>query len=365
MWFSRRQLERDVARWHAAGFVTDAGRDAILTEIAGPPRQSRFAVVLATLAAILIGFAAMTFVAANWESLSRLARLGLLLAGLWTSYATAGVLLDRGLAAFAHAAVLAGVGLFGAGIMLVAQMYHLDGNPPDAVLLWAAGAFAAGLALRSDPALAATMVLVVVWSTWETVGGRGVHWAFLPAWGVVTAALWRRNWPPGLHLAALALAVWVVTLGYLLKTEPHGLVALIGFAVAAGAVAAGHFEVVTQRRALAAFGYGAAVCFAGLFALQFFNDPSGAKLTVLAIVTLGLLLAAMAYGAQGGHRGILWVAYAGFTLEVLGLYARTLGSLIGTSVFFLLTGLLLLGLAVLAVQINRRTAARRAREARP
>ncbi len=34
-------------------------------------------------------------------------------------------------------AVLAGIALYGASIMLIAQMYHMDGNPPDAVLLWA------------------------------------------------------------------------------------------------------------------------------------------------------------------------------------------------------------------------------------
>jgi uncharacterized membrane protein len=356
MWFSRRQLEQDVERWHQAGWVTDDGRRSILGELQGPPRQSRFAAVLATIAAVLLGFAAMTFVAANWEQMSRLGRLGLLVAGLWASYATAAALIARNMQMFAHAAVLAGVALFGAGIMLVAQMYHLDGNPPDAVLLWAAGALIAGLAFRSNPALALTMILVVVWSSWETAQHGGVHFAFLPAWLVVTAALWRQSWAPGLHLAAIALAVWIVMLGYLLAGAPHGLVALLGLVVAGAAVAAGQADLVSGRRSLAAFAYGAAVTYAGLFAMQFIENAGGGTLFMLAVLTFVLLLAAMAWGARMNHRGTLWIAYTAFSVQVLGLYAKTLGTLIGTSLFFLVAGLIVLGLAVLAWRLAQRTA---------
>src|SRR5690606_19372167 len=106
---------------------------------------------LAVLGAVLIGFAAMSFVAANWQDMPRIARLGLLIAALWGSYGLAGGLLARGHAGFGHAAVLAGVGVFGASIMLISQMYHIDGNPPDAVLTWAAGALLAGILLSSNP----------------------------------------------------------------------------------------------------------------------------------------------------------------------------------------------------------------------
>ena len=35
--------------------------------------------------------------------------------------------------------LLIGGAVFGASIMLIAQTYHISGNPADAVLLWAAG----------------------------------------------------------------------------------------------------------------------------------------------------------------------------------------------------------------------------------
>src|SRR4029453_13697956 len=119
---------------------------------------------LAVLGAVLLGFAAMSFVAANWASMSKLARLALLFSGMWASYGLAAALFVRRLDGFAHAAVLLGIAVYGAAIMLIAQMYHMEGNPPDAVLMWALGALLATVLVRSNPALAATFVLLVVWT---------------------------------------------------------------------------------------------------------------------------------------------------------------------------------------------------------
>ena len=81
--------------------------------------------------------------------MSKLARLALLLATLWACYGGAAYLFYRQLNAFAHAAVLGGIAVYGASIMLIAQMYHMEGNPPDAVLMWALGALLAAVLVRS------------------------------------------------------------------------------------------------------------------------------------------------------------------------------------------------------------------------
>ena len=60
---------------------------------------------------------------------------GLLLATLWACYGGAAYLFQRQLNVFAHAAVLGGIAVYGASIMLIAQMYHMEGNAPEAVLM--------------------------------------------------------------------------------------------------------------------------------------------------------------------------------------------------------------------------------------
>ena len=99
--------------------------------------------------------------------MSKLARLTLLLATLWACYGGAAWLFKRQLPMFAQAAVLGGIAVYGASIMLISQMYHMEGSPPDAVLLWALGALLAAVLVPSAAALAATFVLIVVWTWWE------------------------------------------------------------------------------------------------------------------------------------------------------------------------------------------------------
>jgi len=112
MWSYRARLEGDLTRWREQGWIDDAGLNGIRADLAGRGRGIGLATTLAVLGAVLIGFAAMSFVAANWQEMPRLARLGLLVVALWGCYGLAGYLLTRGLEGFGHAAVLAAVGGF-------------------------------------------------------------------------------------------------------------------------------------------------------------------------------------------------------------------------------------------------------------
>src|SRR5262245_59092327 len=153
-WYSQR-VERNLARWQAEGWIGASGAAAIKSDLAARHPGFNAAGIFAILSAVLFGFAIMSFVAAHWTAMSKLARLALLLVTLWGCYAVAAYLFTRKLEAFAQAAVLAGIAVYGASIMLIAQMYHLDGNPPDAVLWWAVGALLAAVVVSSSPALGA------------------------------------------------------------------------------------------------------------------------------------------------------------------------------------------------------------------
>jgi uncharacterized membrane protein len=360
-WY-RTKVERDLAHWQSAGWVSEAGAIAIRADLAARKPVLGAAGVLAILGAVLFGFAVISFVAANWDDMSKLARLILLMAALWAAYAGAGWLFARGLPAFAHAAVLAGVAVFGASIMLVAQMYHMDGSPPAAVLLWALGALLAAGLVRSTPALAATFVLLAVWSGWERGLSGTAHGVFLLPWAAAAAvAAWLR-WRPGLHLAALSLVAWLVPLGYLIQDRhAHWLVAAIGIAAALAAVVAAPQIDRHIRAARAVFAYAVAVAFAGLFIMQFVDDlidPRAVQLTLrqfiaLAALTLALLVAAMFWALHTDNRGALWIAYAAFAVEIFAIYARMLGTLLNTSLFFLIAALIVSALAWTAYRLHR------------
>ena len=353
----RRRLRRDVVRWREAGWVSEDGGRAILAD--ADTRGMGLAPALGMLGAVLIAFAAMSFVAANWEAMPKLLRLSLLTGALWGAYGAAGALFNRGQEALGHAAVVLACGLFGADIMLIAQMYHMEGNPPDAVLTWAAGSLVAGVALRSGPALALAMALVALWSGWEAVLTQRVHWPFLIGWAAVAAGFALCRWRPGLHLAGLALAGFVICLGFQIGDgHQHWIALVLGLGAAGAAYAVGDLRPDWHDEATAVLGYALATVFAGLFIMQFIEHRVGPdSLVVLALLALALTLGMVVWGTRVGNRGLLWLGYLGFTVEILALYFKTIGSLIGSSLFFLLTWLVVMGLAWLAWKLHARNPA--------
>ena len=199
--------------------ATAHGEAAILRDAAAHAKGGMgLAQVLATLAAILLGFAIMTFVASNCRSCPIRCGYALLFRG--RGVVCGNGVLAKGYDAFGHAAVLAGVAAFGASIMLIGQRNHPGGYPPHAVAMWATGALLAAVLARSNAALALAMVLVVLWGGWEFAIANKVYWEALIGWAAVSAAFYvQRRWP-GVHLSGPALTAFVIHAA-LLSGGPH------------------------------------------------------------------------------------------------------------------------------------------------
>lgn len=350
----RRWVEADLGRWTEAGWVTPTGAQAIRSDLAQRALGGGLAQSLSLLAAALLGFAIMSFVAANWQDMPRLGRLGLLIGALAASYVGAGVLFSKGFKTFGDSAVLLGSAAFGGSIMLVSQMYHMHGSPADAVLIWALGALFAGVMLRTNPTLALAMILVSVWGWMKTTDHLEVYWPFVVGWAAVAAAMIWRKFEGGIRIAGIPKTVFVISLGYLLNDgHAHPLVVLIGLGSVVLAVLGERAVPFYERMWSGIIGYGMIAAFAGLWALQYFEERTLMEFMMIAVATLALLLLAIWWGMQTGHRGALWLGYAGFSVEILGIYAEKFGTLLNTSLFFLVAGLIVAGLAVVALKLNK------------
>ena len=359
------RLERDLPRWQESGWIDEDGARAIRADVAKRTRHFSLAPILAIFGAVLLCFAAMTFVAANWQEMSKLLRLAILFAAMWGTYAAAWAFNRANMAFFSQAAILLGVGLFGANIMLIAQMYHIEGNPPDAVLLWAGGALLGGVALRSRPVLGLTVMLFALWSWWEVTQTHVIHWPFLIAWSITAAAIASVGWRGGYHFLAISLSAWIIGLGFLLEhwdllgtRAAQPMVAAIGLVIAAIGILAREpiDRLIGFSKPIVI--YGLFIAFASFFIMQFLEKPSVANLVLLAILTLALVIGALFYGWESGNRALTGFAYLGFSVELLGLYFKTLGTLLDTALFFFTAGVIVIGLAWLAWTLNRRQLAR-------
>ncbi len=159
-----------------------------------------------------------------------------------------------------------------------------------------------------------------------------------------------------MHLAAVVLSMWIICLGDLLfDGHGHGVVVGIGLLIAAVGLALPVLDARWSAFSSPAVAYGMTIAFAGLFALQFVEEHVPLfGLILLAIAALALVLAGIGYGLRTSSSAALWLGYGGFSLEVLALYFKTVGTLLGSSLFFLAAGLIVIVLAAVAYRLHAR-----------
>lgn len=421
--FYVRQLKRDLDEWIAKGLVPESSREAILKS-AGADAGLSLSSMIAVLGVILIGAAAMSFVGANWEQMSKLVRLIVLFGAMWAAFAGA-AMLHGPRPALSGALVLLGVLMFGANIMLVAQTYHINAHYPDGVLLWGAGAIAAAALAPSRASLALALGLGGLW-TWQERWDfdQALHLAFLPYWAICAGLAGWLAWRPGVHLAALSLLMWLVLsfeglqalLGWN-TVEMASLYALGPIAIWAANAAfkseserhvltVEHYAVVIfvtafwllhilgkQETAAASwFGVAAILAAAAIGAcvyglrngahtvidiggVAFFcaatagfvlmtNDAEAARKLAACVAILVVILWLLARGVRIEDRFMINLSLIGFGVWVLYAYFVVFGALMDQAIFLLAGGVLLIGLSLVLDRVRRRLTAKPA-EAKP
>lgn len=164
----REWLAKESQLWHEQGILQPGQRDQILARY--PEEEAgagRMAFVLRAFGVLLFGAAVMLVIGHNWSDLTRGGRLATVVAGVallqglgfWHTFNA-----RRTGSVLGH---LAGCLMFGAGIALVGQTYHMDAHSPDAVLAWCLGTLPFALALESALLHLATIALASVWIMME------------------------------------------------------------------------------------------------------------------------------------------------------------------------------------------------------
>ena len=272
------RLRKEIPGWAERGWVTTGGQAAILdqAEAKADGGHGLARIALAIIGALTLGAGIILFFAANWDGMSKAFKLAVMFGFMWGAYAVAGRALageageagEAGRAVNAgrvigHAMLLLGVILFGANIMLIAQIYHIDTHYPNGVLLWALGALALVWVLPSQPVTVAGLALATLWSGMEIFDfDRTIHWPFLVVWALFLGpALYHAwNWATGAALLALMTWCFMITIDWRFG-EPVFMVQIYVLAAIAAYVLGGAMRtsqrlsplsVVTQRTALVA-----------------------------------------------------------------------------------------------------------------
>lgn len=191
-----KRLAQEMPQWEAQGWVSAAGRQAILADLAARQSKLAWASSLALAGAVLLGVGVITWFAAHWNEMSKLTKLVLVSLALIASHAGNGLCQTRGaMPKLAQGMVLLSVLFFGAAIMLVGQIYHIDAHFPDGIALWAVGGLATAWLFASQPAMVAALGLAALWTWTEQFDYHVMNWPLLGFLALAALPLLRRDWP--------------------------------------------------------------------------------------------------------------------------------------------------------------------------
>jgi uncharacterized membrane protein len=403
----RQRLETDLVKWVADGVISGEAAQSIRTARFAEESAPRLPGIFAMLGALMLAASVSAFVAANWQEIPRLVRLIGILTLIAACFPIALQLGRRAMPWGDDAAVTFATLCFGAGVALVGQMYHLPGDWPAGAMLVAIGGLVAAALTGKNGPLVIAFVAMTAWSCgrFDDWGWREIHWSFpvlfVPGF---LLALGRENRLVA-HTAILALGVWLATL-LLPYSTPSTFFILVdgGLAFSVAYIATGllaldrdwpaairaplpwgvwtfgimlccEIGLALEGSSLPVRGidshvypaYGAALvslaalawlarekakgtlviiaaCVIGLLIPLMFLSTAGVMLVSVAVLVSAVLL--IAGGLLTGLGMVVVVGYAVFGISILILLWRTVGTLLGQSLFFLVAGVVLLGLAI-------------------
>lgn len=352
-------VKKHIARWQRNGLIDEATAERLRKEIDDRGSGLGLGGILAVLGAVLLGAAIVSLIAANWEVMPRLVRLGLIVVVIFLGYVGGAWRASRGDRIFSEALYLIAAITFGAGIALVSQMYHLSGDTSHAALLWVAGTMIAALFLRSQVLTSSSVAIsgFYLFASLDPATSDRLSYLWLvPVLAVICGGLvWYTKARAARHFIAILLITYVFTVRFDLDNGGIlWLAALLGAGLfLADALRSREIQQLTGwSEAIGAYGFATLLLALIFFQFDEFSDGT----TNQVVIGFAILAATIAGLSLSGHRNLAvrWMAYTVFSLEVLYLAFQTIGTMIGTAGFFLSAGILVLLLAAFVIRMERR-----------
>ncbi len=203
-----RWLVNEIEQWSTEGIITKDQAEAIKGRYPdAQPAHAWGRIIFFSLGAILFGLGVILLFAYNWQDLHKFVKLCLVFITLLATHGTGFWLCrppsnNKAVGEGLHAL---GTILFGAGIWLIAQIYHINEHYPNGILFWSFGALTMAWALSSTPQGIVAAFLLALWGGCEVLGFRQIN-----------------------HIAPLLIIVGILPLAWLQKSR-----ALLATAIAA------------------------------------------------------------------------------------------------------------------------------------
>lgn len=195
----------------------DSAHDSSPAEtLANQPSSTWFQSVITMLGAAIFGLGILLFFAYNWQIIPKPGKLALVFTTLLLSHGL-GLFFGRHLSRQQRAEHRLSQGfhglgtlVFGAGIFLIAQIYHMDEHFPNAFAIWGAGALLMAWVLPSIWQGLLATTLLCAWGSFETLAFDTAHgWSIVAvSAGIVPLAFIQQS---RVLLTAALISIWFLT----------------------------------------------------------------------------------------------------------------------------------------------------------
>jgi uncharacterized membrane protein len=178
-----RWLHGESERWVREGILSTEQAARLRGLYPAPPPTRPWAtLIFCGLGAVIVGLGVILVFAYNWHAMPKLAKLATVFGALAAAHAGGLYLFQTKphYRAMGEALTVGGTMLFGAGIWLVAQIYHINEHFPTGFLIWGLGAFLLAWALPSIFQALLALALLTIWAGTESTAFNAPVHAALP-----------------------------------------------------------------------------------------------------------------------------------------------------------------------------------------
>jgi uncharacterized membrane protein len=338
-------LQVEIDKWLIEGLIAaDQAEDLKRRYQVSEPGSAWGRIIFFSIGAVLFGLGVILLFAYNWEKMHKFAKLAVIVLALLTAHGM-GFWLRQPAGRYRPAGEglhLTGTMLFGAGIWLVAQIYHIDEHYPNAFFIWGLGALTMAWTLPSISHAILATVLLVLWTGFEAFDFKNPHLMspFIILGGLTPLAWVNRS----RVLLATTIGAFMLMLAFSVATVGGDLAFLLVFFSACILIAAG---LLVRRKGgfpgsgPVLFFVGYSVYIATLFVLSFFHHgkglftidfdtiPAGIYFFSFSIAAIGLLIWAFWPVIQRPQNTLadVRIDYYGVLITLLLVVLNTLGVL--------------------------------------
>jgi uncharacterized membrane protein len=166
-----KRLKEELELWLEEGIISAEQKERLLSryqvleeadETAGP---GRLITTVSMLGAVLVGAGIILFIASNWAEIPRWGKLLMIFSSMLTCYGLGFYLgyEKKSYPTVGGALIFLGSIIFGAGIFLIAQIYHIIVHYPNGPLLWGLGIMPLAYLFRYTNVLALAIIDLLIW----------------------------------------------------------------------------------------------------------------------------------------------------------------------------------------------------------